>query len=52
VINVSDLDAALAQLAVHGTPIVTKPRQAGAFYRAMVKDPDGHLIELLQIKRG
>lgn len=52
VINVSDLDAALALLEKQGTPIVTKPKQAGTFYYAMVKDPDGYVIELLQVKRG
>jgi lactoylglutathione lyase len=52
VINVSDVDAAVELLAQHGAPIVSKPRQAGAFYYALAKDPDGYVIELLQIKRG
>ena len=52
VINVSDLDAAVAHLERHATPIVSAPRQAGAFYYALAKDPDGYVIELLQVKRG
>ena len=52
VINVSDLDAAMAHLARHDRPIVSAPRQAGAFYFALVKDPDGYVIELLQVKRA
>jgi lactoylglutathione lyase len=52
VINVSDVDAAVAHVARHNTPIVSKPRQAGAFYYAMIKDPDGYVIELLQIKQA
>ena len=52
VINVSDLDAALAHLERHATPIVSPPRQAGAFRYLLVKDPDGYVIEVLQIKRA
>ncbi len=52
VINVSDVEAAVAHVARHNTPIVSKPRQAGAFYYAMIKDPDGYVIELLQTRRA
>jgi lactoylglutathione lyase len=51
VINVSDLDGALAHLERHHTPIVSQPKQAGAFRYALVKDPDGYVLEILQLKR-
>lgn len=51
VLNVADVDAALAQLAKHDTPVVTPPTNAGPMRYAMVKDPDGYVIELLQLKR-
>jgi lactoylglutathione lyase len=51
VINVSDVDAVVAYLERHDTPIVAQPRQAGAFRYALVKDPDGYVIEILQLKR-
>src|SRR5262245_28788285 len=44
VITVSDVEAAVAHLVHHNTEIVAKPRQAGAFYYALVKDPDGYVI--------
>ena len=52
VLNVSDVDAACEQLAKHGTPVITKPTQYGSMKFAMVKDPDGYVIELLQMVRG
>jgi catechol 2,3-dioxygenase-like lactoylglutathione lyase family enzyme len=52
VLTVSDLDAALAQLARHDTRIATPPTDAGPMRYAIVLDPDGYSIELLQFKRG
>jgi lactoylglutathione lyase len=52
VLNVSDVEAALALLTAKGTPVVTQLTKAGAFKYAIVKDPDGYLIELLQITRA
>lgn len=51
VMSVSDVDAAVAQLAAHGTRIVSQPADAGLVRYAMVADPDGYTIELLQLKR-
>jgi catechol 2,3-dioxygenase-like lactoylglutathione lyase family enzyme len=51
ILSVSDVDAALAHLAKHGTPAAVPVSDAGSFRYAMVKDPDGYLIELLQAKR-
>lgn len=51
VLNVSDVDAACDYLASRGTPVVTQPTQYGAMKFAMVKDPDGYVIELLQVVR-
>lgn len=51
VMNVSDVDAACNLLAKHGTPVVTQPTRYGSLKFAMVKDPDGYVIELLQMVR-
>jgi catechol 2,3-dioxygenase-like lactoylglutathione lyase family enzyme len=50
ILSVSDIDAALAHLAKHGTSASLPVTDAGRFRYAMVKDPDGYLIELLQPK--
>src|SRR5690349_5240229 len=52
ILNVSDVDAAVTQLAAQGTRIVSQPADAGPMRYAMIADPDGYTIELLQIKRG
>ena len=51
VLNVSDVDAACELLAKQGTPVVTPPTTYGGLKFAMVKDPDGYVIELLQLAR-
>ena len=51
VIHVHDLDAALSHLRTHATRVTKEPTQAGPMRYAMVQDPDGYVIELLQIKR-
>jgi lactoylglutathione lyase len=51
VLMVSDLDASLKVLSEHQTPVVAPPAEAGPMRFAMVKDPDGYVIELLQLKR-
>jgi lactoylglutathione lyase len=51
VLNVSDVDAACAFLAKQGTPVVTQPTTYGTLKFAMVKDPDGYVVELLQMVR-
>jgi lactoylglutathione lyase len=52
ILNVSDVDAAVAHLAARGTRIVSQPADAGPMRYAMIADPDGYTIELLQFKRG
>lgn len=52
VLNVSDVDGAVAQLEAQGTPIVSRPADAGPARYAMVTDPDGYTIELLQLRRS
>jgi lactoylglutathione lyase len=51
VLQVSDVEAAMQLLAKHDTPVVTPITAAGPFKYAMVKDPDGYVIELLQMIR-
>ena len=51
VLMVADVDGALQHLAKHETKVITEATDAGAFRYAMVKDPDGYVIELLQVKR-
>ena len=52
VLTVKDLDAAMALLARHDTRIAKPPTDAGPMRYAIVLDPDGYSIELLQLKRG
>ncbi|MET0390707.1 MAG: VOC family protein [Polyangiales bacterium] len=49
VLNVSDVEGALQLLAKHDTPVVTPLTAVGNFKFAMVKDPDGYIVELLQL---
>jgi lactoylglutathione lyase len=51
VLSVADVDGALEHLAKHDTKVITQATDAGAFRYAMVKDPDGYVIELLQVRR-
>ena len=51
ILNVSDVDGAVAQLAAQGVRVTTQPTEAGPMRYAMVADPDGYTIELLQLKR-
>jgi predicted enzyme related to lactoylglutathione lyase len=46
----SDLDGALEHVVRNGAPVVTPATQAGPMRYAMVKDPDGYVLELLQLK--
>lgn len=52
VIRVSDIDGAVAALVESGVPLQTPPTDVGALRFAMIRDPDGYLIELLEFKRG
>lgn len=48
ILRVSDIDASFAHLVKHQAPVVTEITSAGNFKYAMVKDPDGYIIELIQ----
>ena len=52
VLSVSDIDAAMTHLIAKDVPVATPISTVGAFKYAMVKDPDGYVIELLQIIKG
>ena len=52
VLLVSDVDGAVAQLTAQGTRVVSPPADAGPMRYAMIADPDGYVIELLQPSRG
>jgi len=51
IVRVSDVDAAMQQLAPHDIVIVKDATDAGSLRYAMVKDPDGYVVEFLQFKR-
>jgi lactoylglutathione lyase len=52
VLRVSDLDAAFALLVKHEAPVVTAPTAYRDFKFAMVRDPDGYVIELIEFLRA
>ena len=52
ILNVSDVDGAVAQLAAQDVRVVSPATDAGPMRYAMIADPDGYVIELLQFKRG
>lgn len=51
IVNVTDVDAAVRELEARGVPVPVPPTTAGALRYAMIKDPDGYVIELLQPPR-
>jgi lactoylglutathione lyase len=52
VLRVSDVDAALAHVVKHNAPVVTPSTSAGSFKYAMVKDPDGYIVELIEFVKS
>ncbi len=50
--RVDGLDNLLRQLASVGTPVVSEPRVSPWGYRAVVQDPDGLKVELLEITKN
>jgi lactoylglutathione lyase len=52
VLRVSDVDAATRVLRQSSVPIVKEPTDAPGLRYSMVRDPDGYVVELLQLKRG
>jgi len=51
-IMVSDAKAALKHLVEHDAPVVVPVMEANGVLFAVVKDPDGYMIELLQMLRA
>lgn len=49
VLRVSNVEASFAHLVKHNAPVVTPITTHGNLKYAMVKDPDGYVIELLEI---
>lgn len=49
-ITVRDVTAALNYLVVHDVPVVVPETDANDVRYAVVRDPDGYMIELLQLK--
>src|SRR6185295_5580488 len=52
VIRVSDVDRATAELAARGVTVTVPPTDAEFVRYSMIRDPDGYLIELLQVKKA
>jgi catechol 2,3-dioxygenase-like lactoylglutathione lyase family enzyme len=51
VLRVSDVEAGFAHLVKHNAPVVTPVTTHGNLKFAMVKDPDGYVIELLEFQK-
>ena len=47
--TIFDLAAAVKRLAAAGVDIVQEPKDTGFFVSAILRDPDGNLIELTQL---
>jgi len=52
VIRVSDVNAATAAARARGIPIVNEPADAPGLRFSIVRDPDGFLVEFLELKRA
>ena len=52
VLRVSDVEGAFAHLQKHNAPVVTPVTTFGNLKFAMVKDPDGYVIELLEFLKA
>jgi lactoylglutathione lyase len=52
VLRVSDVEAGFAHLVKHNAPVVTPVTTHGNLKYAMVKDPDGYVIELLEFLKA
>ena len=49
-IRVADIAAAYAEWSARGAEFLTEPKDHAREYRAYIRDPDGHLIEVGQTK--
>jgi len=50
-IRVGDVDAAVAHLVRHGAALEAPVQEAELVRFALIRDPEGYLIELMQVKR-
>ena len=48
--RVASLDAVIGALGATGAPVLTPPSQTEWGYRAVVADPDGYKVELLELR--
>ena len=51
-IRVADIAAAYAEWSARGAEFLTEPKEHAHEFRAYIRDPDGHLIEVGQAKAG
>ena len=49
-IRVADIAAAYAEWSARGAEFLTEPKDHAREFRAYIRDPDGHLIEVGQTK--
>jgi len=49
-IRVADIAAAYAEWSAKGAEFLTEPKEHASEFRAYIRDPDGHLIEVGQTK--
>ena len=52
VLRVSDVDGATSQLRSRGVPVEKEPTDAPGLRYSLVRDPDGYVVELLELRRG
>jgi lactoylglutathione lyase len=52
VVRVSDVNGATQALRSAGVSVVTEPTDAPGLRYSMVRDPDGYIVELLELKRA
>jgi catechol 2,3-dioxygenase-like lactoylglutathione lyase family enzyme len=50
-LRVGDIAACYAEWSARGAEFLTEPKDHASEYRAYIRDPDGHLIEVGQSKR-
>ena len=51
-LRVADCQAVYEALRSRGAPFLTPPHDWGAEIRCFLRDPDGHLVEISQLKAG
>jgi catechol 2,3-dioxygenase-like lactoylglutathione lyase family enzyme len=49
--RVASVDAAIAELEKRGVPVISPPKNSPWGWHAVVTDPDGHKVELTELKQ-